>query len=802
MPEPFSSRVTRQPSSTRLASAPSQELDEFDENPVEAFGKPHPTREGVRRSRRIVVKVGAAMVTRGRDSRLALGRLGALIEQLETLVRSGRQVIVVTSGAVAVGRQKLRQQQVLNSTPMQMQIRGQHAVSSRGAAAAGQSGLMALYDSMFGMMDLQAAQVLVTSNDFADASFRQNLKATTEDLLNLNVVPIFNENDAISARLQTAQGFIRLSGPMRSSTSEAAARNSPFTDNDGLAALLATELGADLLCLLTDVNGVYFGDPKTTDSRLIHTYCPEAHDKAINLGQGHDGPLKGMTSKVKAAWMAAQQGCRAVIANGKTSDALLQVVAGQLEGTLFDVQAASRKAHQLRQGTYQHPTADHKLTARDIATSARGASRALQSLPSSEREAILERLADNLEAAESEILAENRADVSAAALKINDNLMKRLTMDSLKIKQLADGIRSIARQREPIRKVLSKTEVLDGLVLEKLTCPIGVLLVIFESRPDALPQIAALAIRSGNGLVLKGGKEASRSNAILHKIVVEALEAAAPSVSSKLINLVTTRARIDELLKLDDVIDLVIPRGGNALVSHVQQSTKIPVLGHAEGICHLYVDTLADLDMACQVAVDSKADNPAACNAVEKILVHTDLAKDGRLYQLQQALRDAGITVLGGKRAAEALSLSPAPSDRHEYGSASLTLELVDSMDEAIDHIHEYGSNHTECIVTEDTKAAEEFLSRVDSACVHHNASTRFGDGYRYGLGAEVGVSTSRIHARGPVGVEGLLTTKWVMRGDGHVVDKDKSTNYTFRSLPVEGDEPSTKKMNGVHKEQ
>lgn len=772
-----------------LASPSSDEVDDFFEGGHTMFGKPHVTREGIRQARRIVVKVGAAMVTRSRDSRLSLGRLGALVEQLETLVRSGREVIVVTSGAVAVGRQKLRQQQVLNSSPLQMQIRGQHSVSSRGAAAAGQSGLMALYDSLFGMMDLQAAQLLVTSNDFADASFRQNLKATAEDLLKANVVPIFNENDAISSRHQTNQGFIRLSGPMQYSSNDTqeSTRNTPFYDNDGLSALLATELNADLLILLTDVNGLYTGDPGNPDSRLIHTYCPEAHNDTIQLAQGNGGPLQGMTAKVKAAWTAAQQGCTAVIANGKTSDALLQVMAGQLEGTLFDVQAAQRKLQQINQGTYRHPTLDHKMSARDVAQAARGASRALQALSSQERQKVLLRIADLLQEREKEILAENRADVSEWATKIDEHLMRRLAMDSLKIQQLADGIRSIAKQGEVIKKVLTRTEVLDGLILEKLTAPIGVLLVIFESRPDALPQIAALAIRSGNGLLLKGGKEASRSNAALHKVIIEALRETAPSVDSQLINLVTSRARVDELLKLDDVIDLVIPRGGSALVNHVQTHTRIPVLGHADGICHLYVDAQADIAMASRVAVDSKADYPAACNAVEKILLHTDLAKDGRLYQLQSALREAGVIMLGGKRAAQAIGLPPAPAVKHEYGSMEVTLELVDNVDEAIAHIHANGSSHTECIVTEDHTAAEEFLSRVDSACVHHNASTRFGDGYRYGLGAEVGVSTSRIHARGPVGVEGLLTTKWILRGDGHVVNHDKDTHYTFKSLPIEG---------------
>jgi gamma-glutamyl phosphate reductase len=341
-------------------------------------------------------------------------------------------------------------------------------------------------------------------------------------------------------------------------------------------------------------------------------------------------------------------------------------------------------------------------------------------------------------------------------------------------------------------------EVADGLILEKVSSPIGVVLIIFEARPDALPQIASLAIRSGNGLLLKGGKEAARSNEILHRLIVEAIEDVAPEVGRDLISLVTSREGISELLHNDDVIDLVIPRGSNALVSHIQQNTKIPVLGHADGICHIYVDEAADLKMATKIVLDSKTDYPAACNAVEKVLVHASLAEDGRLFKLQQALRDADITLFGGEKSTRALGLPDAPSPKHEYGSLALTLELVDSMDEAIDHIHKFGSAHTESIVTDDKATAEEFLRRVDAACVDHNTSTRFSDGFRYGLGAEVGISTARIHARGPVGVEGLMTTRFLLRGAGHLVNKDKDIQYTHTPLPLDRDANGTG-GNGSH---
>lgn len=420
---------------------------------------------------------------------------------------------------------------------------------------------------------------------------------------------------------------------------------------------------------------------------------------------------------------------------------------------------------------------------REMAVKARAAARHLQALSTEDRVKILNSIADEIEANEAAIMEENKADVEAATGTISDSLLQRLILKPAKIAQLADGIRAIARQEEPIGKLLSRTELADGLVLDKVTSPIGVLLIIFEARPDALPQIAALAIRSGNGLLLKGGKEAVRSNAILHSIIVGCVEKAAPSVGRGLIGLVTSRDEIDALLALNDTIDLVIPRGSNQLVSYIQSNTKIPVLGHADGICHIYVDPSADDAMVKSICVDSKIDYPAACNAVEKILVHESL-KGERLDALLAALKEAGVTVHGGDRSVSELGLSPAPSVRHEYSSLDVTVELVSSMTEAIDHIHANGSGHTESIITQDGALAEEFLRRVDSACVLHNASTRFSDGYRFGLGAEVGISTSRIHARGPVGVEGLMTTRFLLRGHGQVVKKDTGVTYTHKSLP------------------
>ena len=282
-----------------------------------------------------------------------------------------------------------------------------------------------------------------------------------------------------------------------------------------------------------------------------------------------------------------------------------------------------------------------------------------------------------------------------------------------------------------------------------------------------MPQISALSLASGNGLLLKGGKEAAHSNAAIHQVIGDAIESGSNGeIKRDIIALVESRGQVADMLSLDDVIDLVIPRGSNALVSYIKANTRIPVLGHADGVCHVYLDASADADAAAKIVVDAKTDYPSACNAMETLLLHRDTVSNGVSATALMALRAAGVRCLGGPEAMkQGLCDTPAVEMKCEYGDLTCMVEIVDSMDDAIDWIHKYGSGHTECIVcSPESPAGEEFLRRVDAACVFRNASTRFADGFRFGLGAEVGISTGRIHARGPVGVEGLLTTKWQVR--------------------------------------
>jgi glutamate-5-semialdehyde dehydrogenase len=349
---------------------------------------------------------------------------------------------------------------------------------------------------------------------------------------------------------------------------------------------------------------------------------------------------------------------------------------------------------------------------------------------------------------------------------------------------MAKQVRDVARLEDPLGRVLATTELDDGLILQKVSCALGVVAVIFESRPDVVPQVGSLAIKTGNGLVLKGGVEARQTNRVLVSIWHEALGAVSPSVRAAICAL-TDRADVARILEMDRDIDLVVPRGSTEFVNYVFEHSRIPVLGHGSGVCHIYVDSAADLKMAKEVIVDAKVQYPAACNSVEKVLVHQDAAQEF-LPTLVAALQSAGVEVRGCSRTVKLLpnrGIFPATEqDWHiEYGDLKITVKVVNDIAKAIEHINHYGSRHTESILTKDQDAAELFMNEVDAASVFHNASTRFADGFRYGLGAELGISNSKLHARGPVGLEGLLTYKYKLRGSGQTVTDFAEGKRTFK---------------------
>jgi len=409
------------------------------------------------------------------------------------------------------------------------------------------------------------------------------------------------------------------------------------------------------------------------------------------------------------------------------------------------------------------------LSVRAMAEAAKGASRLLAALDEAKRNAALEAMALAIEGASAELLRANAEDLRAEGEGLSGAVRARLKLDEAKLAEMAEQVRSVARLPDPLVRVLDAIELDEGLNLTKISVPLGVLAVIFEARPDAVTQIAALAIKSGNAVLLKAGKEVERTASVLVRVLREALvEQGLPADS---VSLVVGRERVGELLGMHGLVDLVIPRGSKELVEYVQANTRIPVLGHAEGVCHIYVDESADEALALRVIEDAKTDYPAACNAVETVLVHRAIAAEF-LPKLAEHLRARGVALHGDATVRELLRgvEVEAVSDWHtEYGELALSLGVVRGVEEAMEHIHAHGSSHTESIVAEDAVVAERFLREVDAASVMHNASTRFADGFRYGFGAEVGISTSKLHARGPVGLEGLTTYKYLLRGKGQV---------------------------------
>ena len=422
-----------------------------------------------------------------------------------------------------------------------------------------------------------------------------------------------------------------------------------------------------------------------------------------------------------------------------------------------------------------------------VAETTRQAAQTLASLSAEAKNRAIEAVAMALEANATAIVAANQADCDAAvADHLAQPLYGRLKLDRVKLEGAIAGLRDVARLPDPVGTVQIHRELDAGLVLTRRAVPLGVLGVIFESRPDAVMQISALAIKSGNGVILMGGREAVRSCTALAQAIKQGRAAA--GVDPAVVQLLTTREETRALLDLEGYVDLIIPRGSNAFVRFVQENTRIPVLGHADGICHLYIDREADLEQAIANALDAKTTYPSASNAIETLLIHQDMAATG-LPDLVEALHQARVELRGDEAARQIVpALVPATEDdwTTEYSDLILAIKVVASVEEAIAHINTYGSRHTEAIVTRNLATAAHFMERVDAAGVFHNCSTRFADGFRYGFGAEVGISTQKMPPRGPVGLEGLVTYKYQLVGDGHVSSTYSGSDakpFTHRDL-------------------
>ncbi len=431
-------------------------------------------------------------------------------------------------------------------------------------------------------------------------------------------------------------------------------------------------------------------------------------------------------------------------------------------------------------------------------TLAKSASIPLASVSGSTKNRALEAMEKALDSNREKIISANKKDIAAAEKlvesgRLSKSLLKRLKVDDVKIDEMIAGIKDVIRFEDPVGKTLSALELDSGLELYQVSCPIGLIGVIFESRPDVVPQIMSLCLKSGNATIFKGGSEASYSNRAIFDVLVNAIEST-EGMPAGAFALMETREEVNQMLKLDEYINLIIPRGSNEFVKYIQDNTRIPVLGHSAGICHVYVDSEADMKKAVDVCYDAKVQYPAVCNAMETLLVHKDLA-EAFLPAIGKKYNEAGVELRCDERSFDILSdmgflkaiLHATEEDwRTEYNDLILSIRVVDSLDESIDHINKYGSHHTDAIVTENKDNASKFIELVDSSSVMWNASTRFSDGYRYGKGAEVGISTNKIHARGPVGMEGLLIYKYALLGNGHKVADyigKEARKYTHRKL-------------------
>lgn len=434
------------------------------------------------------------------------------------------------------------------------------------------------------------------------------------------------------------------------------------------------------------------------------------------------------------------------------------------------------------------------LSVRAQARAARVASRKLALLSNDARNAVLQSVAKRTKQNAARILAANAEDCKAAEKlvrggKLSEAAFARLNVSEKTIREMVLRLEEVSRLDDPIGIRLATTELDEGLILYKESCPLGVVAVVFESRPDVVPQVAALAFKSGNAVLLKGGAEAARTNEVLVELWREALRETS-DVPAAAVTLLQSRADVLELLQLKREVDLIVPRGSREFVEYISTNSKVPVLGHGEGICHVYVDRAADLAKAHAIVLDAKTQYPAACNSVETLLVHKDVAA-GFLPEAAANLSAAGVELRGCERTRAILRGASIKAAKDadwatEYSDLILSIRVVDSLDAALDHIAEYGSLHTESIVTEDAATAGRFLAEVDAAGVYHNVSTRFADGYRYGLGSEVGISNSKLHARGPMGMEGLTTYKYKLIGNGHIVATYARGERTLRPRNLE----------------
>jgi len=727
-------------------------------------------RSDLRSAQRIIIKCGTSVVSH-KNGVIALGRVAYIVEQVVALLLEDRKVLLVSSGAVSVGRQKLRTAQ-MHSQSLSTYVRGgiRSAISndpfdyklntppvhnSRACAAAGQSGLINLYEVMFGQYGVQCAQVLVTDEDFSSETRRVNLQNTLDQLMDLGIVPILNENDVISTR----------------NTPLVDNQNRIFWDNDSLAGLLAVETRMDLLIILSDIDGLFQKDPsKYPNQAPIPTVVVnQRQDDSLSVEFGEKSRVGrgGMEAKLSAVRKAVSEGVRyVVIANGYLPHTILQVMQGNRVGTLF----VSSNEHFLPSSVPEPiivhenlPTVDPSV--RELLDNCKYSSKLLGSSSPNVRILLLQSLLNTFEAQFDQILRANQNEMVSVKDKGNFQVSQQSQ------EQIRSRIRSLISRlsnEDPLHRIVLKKELSPGLELVKARAPIGVLFIAGLSLLEDMMQVISLGICSGNVLLIKKPSEFHQTSKLIESLVQKALEDGYKSAGAKSSSLVhfIDEDQVIPLLSVaetEKLVDLVILQGNEPLVGTIRQQTRLPILQQTKGVCHIFVHSQSKLDKAIGLIVESKVTDPLAPNAVECLLLERNLFIDGSFEKIYQALQQKQIDVFFGPRAQAFLKnqFQPAESLNKVYNGMQLTLEMVDDVCEAVELIHKQGSGHTDVILTEDPAVAEFFQTSVDSTCVFWNCSTKFSNGNLFGENDTIGFSTSRFNGRGPIGIDELITNKW-----------------------------------------
>ncbi len=681
--------------------------------------------------KRIVVKVGSNVLTRA-DGKIDVTRLSHIVDQIVWLRNNGREVILVSSGAVACGRGELRLHHELDGVEQRQLF-----------ASLGQAKLMQLYYDLFREFDVRVGQVLTMKKNFATEEEYLNQRACVGVMLDNGVVPIVNENDTVSIT------------------------ELMFTDNDELSALMATMMDCDELILLTNVDGLYDNDPQAPQSKVIPLVklgeAPTAHIQDSHSAHGRGG----MASKLRAARLVAERGIKVSIANGTRQNILIDLA----------VHPQSVPHTEFLPGEKRQPGRQTPLTAlspdtRERLTRVKEASVELATMTDEQRRSILNAVADELDASQEAILQANGLDL--AEMDKASPLCDRLRLTPERLGDIATDMRKVASLPSPLGAISKDRTLPNGLHLRHISVPFGVVGVIYEARPNVTYDVFSLCFKTGNACVLKGGRDARHTNLASVALIRKVL--AAHGASPHSIELMpSTHEATDEMLNAVGYIDLCIPRGGRRLIDTVRNNAKVPVIETGAGVVHCYFDEAGDADIACGIIDNAKTRRPSVCNSLDTLLIHEKRLSD--LPRLLGKLASKSVELYADTQALQALNehyprhlLHKTEGDttwHTEWMSLRMGVRTVASLDEALRHIATYGSGHSECIVSEDTSTQRLFRERVDAACVYVNAPTSFTDGAQFGMGAEIGISTQKLGARGPMALEEITTYKWLIDGHG-----------------------------------